>query len=263
MIDNNLRLGKYNWLGLWTLCQREIKRFSKVGVQTVLAPVAAALIFLAIFAVALGRRRGDIAGVPFVEFLAPGLIMMAMIQNAFANPASSIMGSKMQGNIIDILMPPLTNDELIVGYAVGGLARGLAVGLLAGICMSFFVRLSPGNMGIIVFYAVATSLMLSLLGVMGGIWADKNEHLAVITSFVIMPLSFLSGTFYSIDRLPEGFQYFANFNPIFYAIDGFRSGFIDHADSPIWRGALVIVLTDLALWLILRRLLSTGYKLRA
>ncbi len=263
MIDSNLRLGTYNWLGLWTLCLREIRRFTKVYVQTILAPVATTLIFLAIFAVALGRRRGEIGGVPFVEFLAPGLIMMAMIQNAFANPASSIMGSKMQGNIVDTLMPPLTGDELIVGYAVGGLTRGIAVGLMAAICMSFFVPLNPGNLALIVFYALATSLMLSLLGVMGGIWAEKNEHLAVITSFVIMPLSFLSGTFYSIDRLPLGFQYFAKFNPIFYAIDGFRSGFINHADSPVWRGALVILATDLVLWLVVRRLLSSGYKLRA
>ncbi len=263
MLDNNPRLGKYNWLGLWTLCLREIRRFTKVYVQTILAPVVTTLIFMAIFAVALGRRRGEIGGVPFIEFLAPGLIMMAMIQNAFANPASSIMGSKMQGNIIDTLMPPLTGDELIIGYAVGGLMRGLAVGTMAALCMMFFVPLNASSVAIIVFYAVATSLMLSLLGIMGGIWADKNDHLAVITSFVIMPLSFLSGTFYSIDRLPLGFQYFANFNPIFYAIDGFRSGFIGHADSPIWRGVLVILATDLVLWLLVRRLFNSGYKLRA
>ena len=263
MIETNARLGATNWLGLQTLCGREIHRFWKVYVQTVVAPILTTLIFLAIFSIALGRLRGEIGGVPFVEFLAPGLIMMAIIQNAFANPSSSIVGGKMQGNIIDMLMPPLTNDELMVGYVVGGMTRALAVCLGSALCVAPFVRLVPEHLAVVIFYGLASALMMSLIGILGGIWADKTEHLAVITSFVIMPLSFLSGTFYSIDRLPEGFQVFANFNPIFYAIDGFRSGFIGHADSPLWRGALVLIALDVLLWLACRRLLASGYKLKA
>ena len=255
--------GRRNWLGLKTLYLREVRRFSKVYIQTVLAPVGTTLIFLTIFALAIGRLRGEIAGVPFIQFLAPGLIMMAIIQNSFANASSSIMGAKMQGNIIDTLMPPLTSNELVLAYASGGATRGIAVGIAVTIAMSFFVPIAPANIFLILYHGIAASYMMAMLGLIGGIWADKNEQMAVITGFVVTPLSFLSGTFYSIERLPDILQTIALFNPFFYAIDGMRAGFIGHADGPILQGIIVMAAVDVALWLVCHRLFTTGYKLKA
>jgi ABC-2 type transport system permease protein len=255
-------LGQQNWLGLKTLYFREVRRFSKVYIQTILAPVMTTMVFLAIFSLAIGKLRGDVAGVPFVEFLAPGLIMMAIIQNAFANASSSIMGAKMQGNIIDTLMPPLTANELILAYAMGGVTRGLVVGTSVTIAMAIFVDMMPDNIFLVLFHAIAASLMLSLLGVIGGIWADRNDQMAVISGFIIAPLSFLSGTFYSIDRLPETLQTMALFNPFFYSIDGLRAGFIGHADSSLMVGVVVILVIDIALWMCCLRMFKSGYKLK-
>ncbi|MFP6712837.1 MAG: ABC transporter permease [Rhodospirillales bacterium] len=255
--------GHRNWLGLKTLYLREVRRFSKVYIQTVLAPVITTLIFLTIFALAVGRLRGDINGIPFIQFLAPGLIMMAILQNAFANATSSIMGAKMQGNIVDTLMPPLTSHELVLAYASGGATRGLAVGIAVTIAMSFFVPIAPANIFLVLFHVIAASYMMALLGVIGGIWADKNEQMAVITGFVVTPLSFLSGTFYSIERLPEFLQTLTMFNPFFYAIDGLRAGFIGQSDGPVLQGIIVMVVVDLALWLFCQRLFASGYKLKA
>lgn len=257
------RLGLKNWLGLKTLYLREVRRFSKVYIQTVLAPVVTTLIFLAIFALAIGKLRGDINGIPFIQFLAPGLIMMAIIQNAFANASSSLMSAKMQGNIIDTLMPPLTSHELVLAYSAGGATRGLAVGVAVAIAMSFFVPVFPHNIYLVLFHAVAASFMMALLGIIGGVWAEKNEQMAVITSFIVTPLSFLSGTFYSIDRLPEILQTVALFNPFFYAIDGLRTGIIGQSDGPILQGILVMIAVDAVLWTICQRLFASGYKLKA
>ncbi len=255
--------GAVNWLGAWTLFMKEVRRFLKVYFQTVLAPVVTTLLFLAVFALALGRVAADIKGVPFVEFLAPGLIMMAMVQNAFANTSSSIIIAKVQGNIVDMLMPPLTGAEQTVAVAGGGVARGLTVGLAVGLAMALFVPMHVHNAGLIVYHAAMGSLMLSLLGMVGGIWADKFDHMAAVTNFIVTPLSFLSGTFYSIDRLPEGFHAFALANPFFYMIDGFRAGFIGHADGSIVVGAAVVAVADLLLLAVTWRMLATGYKLKA
>lgn len=262
MIATRPLLGQKNWLGLKTLYMREIRRFSKVYIQTILAPVITTLVFLAIFTLAIGRLRGEINGVPFIEFLAPGLIMMAIIQNSFANAASSIMAAKMQGNIIDTLMPPLTANELVLAYASGGATRGIVVGLAVGLAVSIFVELSINNAFFIIFYSIAASYMLAMLGIIGGIWANRQDHMTVINGFIITPLSFLSGTFYSIDRLPEGLKLIALINPFFYAIDGLRAGFIGQSDGPLLPGVFTIVLIDTILWLICWRMFSTGYKLK-
>ena len=182
MFQTRPQQGHKNWLGLKTLYLREVRRFSKVYIQTILAPVITTLVFLAIFTLAIGKLRGNINGVPFTEFLAPGLIMMAIIQNSFANASSSIMAAKMQGNIIDTLMPPLTASELDLAYASGGATRGIFVGCAVGIGVSFFVELGIHNMLYIVFYAVASSYMLALLGIVGGIWADRQDHMTVMTA---------------------------------------------------------------------------------
>ncbi len=252
-----------NMIGLWTLYQREVRRFIKVYTQTIIAPMVTTLLFLAVFTLALGQFRPDIAGVPFVEFLAPGLIMMAIAQNAFANTSSSIVIAKVQGNIVDTLMPPFTASELTMGIAFGGATRGLCVGVAVGLAMSAFVGLSIHDLLFVVFHAFMASLMLSLIGIIGGIWAEKFDHIAAVTNFIVTPLAFLSGTFYSIERLPEAAKLIAQFNPFFYMIDGFRYGFIGHADSSLAVGIAVMVAMNTALWSLCAWMFKTGYKLKA
>ncbi len=251
-----------NWLGLYTLYVREVRRFLKVYTQTIIGPLATTLLFLAVFSLALGGSSRMMGSVPFLQFLAPGLIMMAMVQNAFANSSSSILISKIQGNIVDTLMPPLNAHELTFGHAMGGMTRGFVVGVVVSLVVSIFVPMKPSHIGFIIFYGVAASLMLSLLGIIGGIWADKFDHLAALTNFIVTPLSFLSGTFYSIDRLPETAQVIARMNPFFYMIDGFRYGFIGQSDAPVWTGVAVVAGVDIVLWLICWRMFDTGYKLK-
>lgn len=254
--------GAVNWLGAWTLFMKEVRRFLKVYFQTILAPVVTTLLFLAVFALALGPVATTVKGVPFVQFLAPGLIMMAMVQNAFANTSSSIIISKVQGNIVDMLMPPLTGTELTFAIAMGGVARGLTVGLAVTMAMTIFVPMQIQSLSLIFYHAIMGSLMLSLLGMMGGIWADKFDHMAAVTNFIVTPLSFLSGTFYSIERLPEGFHAFALVNPFFYMIDGFRAGFIGQSDGSTLVGVMVMAFANLVLLTATWRMLSTGYKLK-
>jgi len=266
--DDGLRpvvrhIGRVNWTGTWTLYAKEVSRFIKVYLQSVFAPVVTSLLFLAIFTLALGRSVETIVGVPFVVFLAPGLMMMAMIQNSFANTSSSMVISKVQGNIVDVLMPPMSPGELTFAYAVAGATRGVMVGVVTGLAMWAFVPLRIHDPALIVFHACGASLMMSLLGLIGGIWADKFDHIAAVTNFVILPLSFLSGTFYSIERLPGLWNTAAHFNPFFFMIDGFRYGFIGHADGPLLLGVVVILAINVALWMLARWMFVTGYKLKS
>ena len=221
------------------------------------------LLFLAIFALALGGAGRQTAGVDYIQFLAPGLIMMTMIQNSFANTSSSILIAKVQGNIVDLLMPPLSPSELTLGLAAGGVTRGVLVGLVVGLAMWAFVPMQIHDPLLILFHAVNASLMLALLGLIGGIWAEKFDHIAAVTNFVIMPFSFLSGTFYSIERLPDEWQIVAHFNPFFYMIDGFRYGFIGHADGLLSVGYGLVLLVNVALWWLTHRMFATGYRLKA
>ncbi len=256
--------GAVNWLGTWTLLGKEVRRFLKVYFQTILAPVVTTLLFLAVFALALGGRTApSVGGVPFLQFLAPGLIMMAIVQNAFANTSSSLIIAKVQGNIVDLLMPPLTAAEQTVALALGGVVRGLVVGLVVAVAMVPFVPMPVAAPGLVVFHAVMGALMLSLLGMIGAIWADKFDHMATVTNFVITPLSFLSGTFYSIDRLPAAARAFALADPFFYMIDGFRAGFTGHADGSVALGMAVVAVVDVVLLAVAWRMLATGYKLKA
>jgi len=252
-----------NLIGLRTLYLKEVRRFLKVPGQTLAAPIITTLMFLAIFSLALGRSGRVIGEVPFLEFLAPGLIMMAIIQNAFANTSSSILIGKIQGNIVDLLMPPLRPGELLSGLVAGGVTRGLLVALVVGLAMVPVVELRLAHPLLILFYALGGSLMLALLGLLGGIWAEKFDQMAAVTNFVITPLSFLSGTFYSIQQLPGPFQAIAHVNPFFYLIDGIRYGFTGQADGSIALGAVVIILVNVGLWLLAHRLLVIGYRLKA
>ena len=252
-----------NLIGLWTLYLKEVRRFLKVPGQTLAAPVITTLMFLLIFSLALGRSGHMVGTVPFLEFLAPGLIMMTIIQNAFANTSASILIGKIQGNIVDVLMPPLKPGELMFGLVAGGVTRGLLVAVVVSLAMLPFVALVPAHPLLIAYHALAGSLMLALLGLLGGIWAEKFDQMAALTNFLITPLSFLSGTFYSVARLPEPFHAIARANPFFYLIDGLRFGFTGHADGSVPVGAAVVALVDLALWLLGLRLLARGWRLKA
>lgn len=259
----NERIPYNKWLGVWTLYCREVRRFTKVYNQTVVAPVVTTLLFLAIFAVSLGQSVATIAGVPFLEFLAPGLIMMAIAQNAFANTSSSLIIAKIQGNIVDTLMPPLNAHELTLGIAFGGVTRGVAVGIAVSAAIRLFVPFGLHNALFLAYHAVAASLMLSLLGIAGGIWAEKFDHIAAITNFIVTPLAFLSGTFYSVERLPALAQWLAHANPFFFMIDGFRYGFIGHSDADPVVGLAVLAAVDAGLWVLCYWMFASGYKLKS
>jgi len=256
------QIGFFNGRGAWTLYLKEVRRFLKVGQQTLIAPVVTTLLFLAIFALALGGDQRSIAGVPFDRFLAPGLVMMAIAQNAFANASTSLVISKVQGNIVDVLMPPLSPSELTLGYALAGVTRGVLVGALCVVAMTVFVETHVRDLGLILYHAVMASLMLSLLGLMGGIWADKFDHIAAVTNFIVTPAAFLSGTFYSVERLPGFWHALAHANPLFFLIDGFRAGFIGKGDGPLVAGALIVAAINAALWAVCRWMFKSGYKLK-
>lgn len=254
-----------NWLGIRTLYVKEVRRFFKVQTQTVWAPAVTTLMFLAIFTVALGTQRGEVLGVPFATFLAPGLIIMGMTQNAFQNSMSSLMIGKVQGTIIDVLMPPLSPGELLFCYVAGAVTRAWAVGLAIWLAMLFWpgVSVSVHSWVQVLFFGTMGSLLLGLIGVVAGIWADKFDHGAAVTNFLIQPLTLLSGTFYAITQLPPSVQAISRANPFFYMIDGFRSGFIGVPEAPVWFGALLMTLLCLALWTLAYGLLKSGWKLRA
>jgi len=256
-------IGMVNWIGLWTLYAKEVQRFIKVWGQTLFAPMVTSLLFLAIFSLALGGAVRTVGGMPFLQFLAPGLVMMAIVQNSFANTSSTLMIGKIQGNIVDVLMPPLSAAELVLAFALGGVTRGVAVGLFVLIAMSLFAPIEIHHVWAIVYFAVAGSLMLSMLGMLVGLWAEKFDRMAVITNFVITPLAFLSGTFYSVERLPGIWYTLSQLDPFFYMIDGFRYGFIDRSDGSPVVGALVMLVINVVLAGVVYQLFQRGYKIKA
>ncbi|MDG1007780.1 MAG: ABC transporter permease [Alphaproteobacteria bacterium] len=257
------QFGRFNWLGLWTLYKKEVRRFTKVWMQTLMAPIVTTLLFLAIFSLALAGLRPDINGVPFINFLAPGLIMMSIVQNAFANSSSSLLVAKVQGNVVDFLMPPLSPLELNIGITFGGLTRGLFVGIGTFTAMSFFVDFTVHSFFAALFYACIASLLLGQIGLLGGIWADKFDHLATISNFIITPLAFLSGTFYSVTQLPEFAYNVTQYNPFFYMIDGFRYALTGHAEGSLLFGAGMLIGLTLIGSAMCQFVLARGWRLKS
>jgi len=251
-----------NWLGLWTLYKKEVQRFVKVITQTVVAPMLTTLIFLTVFTIALDRDGRTIGGLPFIEFLAPGLIMMSVIQNAFSNSSSSLMIAKIQGNIVDYLMPPLAHWELVCGVVAGAVTRGIVVGAAVWLVMIPVAGASIPHPALMVFYVLTASLALGLIGFITALWAEKFDQLAAVTNFLVTPLSFLSGTFYAVDQLPDAFWWVAHLNPFFYMIDGLRFALTGYTDGTLWIGAAVIVALNAALWWLTLHLVRSGWKLR-
>lgn len=253
-----------NIIGTYTLCKREIWRFMKVWNQTVVAPIITTLLFLAIMTLAMGSHASArmIEGIEFNRFIAPGLIMMAVVQNAFANTSSSLMLAKIQGVIIDILMPPLTGGEIVFAYVMGGIVRGALVGIVVMAAVYMFVPFTLYHFWIGLFYVVAASIMLALLGVLTGIWSQSFDQLSAITNYIITPLAFLSGTFYSIRDLPEFFYRICHFNPFFYMIDGFRYAMTNYTDGTVGLGMIVLTVTNIVLWTVTAWLFKKGYRLK-
>jgi ABC-2 type transport system permease protein len=252
-----------NWVGLRTLYLREVRRFWKVGAQTVAAPVVTTLLYMLVFVVALKGARPPLHGTPFAEFVAPGLIMMAILQNAFANASSSLIQAKIMGTATDFLTPPLSPLELTIGFTLGAATRGVAVGLVTALCVLPFAKLDLANIALIVWFGLIASLLMGMTGVLAGLWSEKFDHLSAVQNFVVMPMTFLSGTFYLIDSLPEPFASISRFNPFFYLIDGFRAGFIGHAEGHLMIGvvmsAVLTVLMGAACWLVFR----SGWRLKS
>ena len=260
--------GAVNGLGLLTLFKREVGRFMKVWMQTILAPVVTTLLFMTVFKLAFGDRgnlTGDFEGLNYNDFLAPGLIVMAILQNAFQNTSSSLVQAKFNSTHVDFLMPPLSPLELTAGFLGGSIVRGLLVAIISGIGiqLSGLADLSVAHVWPILWFSMTSAIVLGGLGAIGGIWADKFDHLSAVTNFVIVPLTFLSGTFYDIKVMTPPFQTLAHMDPFFYMIDGFRYGFLGVANSSVLTGMLytgiLSVASVTAVWWMFR----SGYKLKA
>ena len=261
-------IGRINRIGFCTLYWREVMRFVKIIGQTVAAPVVTTWLFLTVFSLALGvqseARFGVQSGLDLVGFLAPGLVMMGVLQNAFANSSTSLVVSKVQGNIVDLLMPPLGSYEVFFAIVAAAMTRGILVAVVASMTLVFFdVRLIPLSPLLAVMFLLLSTAIMGVLGLIAGIWAEKFDSLATISNFVVMPLVFLSGTFYTIDRLPESFRLLAWVNPVFYMIDGFRYAMMGLASASWLVGAGVLVATLLVLSALAIFMLRTGYRLKA
>jgi len=257
-----------NWGGLRTLYIKEVRRFFKVQLQTVWAPAVQTLLFLVVFTTAFGFRAPVHVGgqiVPFADFLAPGLIISTgMLQNAFANASFSLLVGKIQGTIVDYLMPPLSTGEMLTALAGGAVTRAFCVGATVWLAMALWgVHVWPVHFWAVLWFGFLGSLFLALMGVLTSIWAEKFDHAAAITNFVVAPLSLLSGTFYSVENLSPVFRAISHANPFFYIISGFRYGFLGVADSPVLLGTAVILGLDVVLGLFCYALLRRGWKIKS
>jgi len=251
-----------NWEGLKTLYVREVRRFWKVGTQTLAAPVVTALLYMLVFVVAVRGARPPIEGVAFSTFVAPGLIMMQILSNAFANSSSSLLQAKMSGLMGDFLMPPLTPAELVAGFALGAATRGVAVGAVTALAVLPFAHLSIAHLWAVAYFGIGAAVIMGLLGVMAAIWSVKFDHIAAVSNFIIMPMTFLSGTFYVVSALPEPFRTASRFNPFFYLISGFRYGFIGQTDGSLLVGAVSTAVLAVALTAVCHWMFASGYRLK-
>jgi ABC-2 type transport system permease protein len=260
-----VRIGAINWGGLQALYMKEVRRFFKVQLQTIWAPAITTMLYLVIFTVALGRSGRMVLDVPFADFLAPGLIVMAMMQNSFANSSFSLLVGKIQGTIIDYLMPPLSELEVLVSLVIAAVTRAFLVGGAVWLAMLVWpgIDVMPRHPLAILWFGLMGSAMLAFMGVLTSVWAEKFDHAAAITNFVVAPLALLSGTFYSVDAMAPAFRTLSHANPFFYVISGFRYGFIGQADSPLLIGAALLLGINMALGIACYALLRSGWKLRS
>ena len=257
------RFGLINWVGAWTLYKKEVLRFLIVWIQTIFSPLISSLLFLLVLSLAIGADRGDILGVPFITFLAPGLISMQVIQQSFSHSSSSFMIGKIQGNILDLLYAPLSAAEVTVSISLAAVTRSIMIAAVSIIVFKLIIKIEITNYLLLVIFTLLSSFILGNIGIIAGLWAEKFDHMATVTNFVIVPLSFLSGTFYSIDRLPEFLQIVSKANPFFYMIDGFRYSFIGQADGSITIGLVYLTILSLVSWFLTYLLYKNGYKIKS
>ena len=257
------RFGLVNWVGAKHLYLKEINRFLVVWAQTLLSPLITSLLFLSVLSLALGNERGNVLGYPFITFLAPGLIAMQIIQQGFSHSSSSIMIGKIQGNIVDMLFAPLSASEVTLSIILAAVTRSLLIAVVSIAIFSLFVDIFITNVFIIFIYAFLGSFILGAAGFCAGLWAEKFDHMATVTNFFIIPLSFLSGTFYTIDKLPSFLQSLSIINPFFYMIDGFRYGFLGKSDGSITVGLIYLSVLALTTWLASFYLYKKGYKIKS
>ena len=257
------RFGLINWIGLWTLYKKEVLRFLIVWIQTLLSPIISSLLFLLVLSVAIGGGRADMLGFPFITFLAPGLIAMQIIQQAFSHSSSSFMIGKIQGNIVDILYAPLSAGEVTFAVTLASVTRSFMIGIVSICIFYFLVDVEIRNFYAVIFYTFVSSFILGLIGIIAGLWSEKFDHMASVTNFIIIPLSFLSGTFYTIDNLPQFIQVISKCNPFFYMIDGFRYGFLEQSDGSIFVGSVYLIILAIGLWFVTYLLYKKGYKIKS
>lgn len=249
-------------MGLWTLYCREVRRFARESLQTILAPVVTSLLFWFIFSYAFGDSRLSMGETSLIEFIIPGLAMMSLMQNAFSNSSFSLLISKYMGNVVDFLMSPLSPGELTLAFVAGATTRGIVVAFCVLAAMMLFHPYPVEHVWAVLYFGIGASLMLGQMGLLAGIWAERFDHLQGITNFIVTPLSFLSGTFYPLTVLPPAAQFFSQGNPFFYLIDGFRYGFIGHAESNIQVGVAMVTLLNIILWVFCHLAFRSGWRLK-
>jgi len=261
----NLKVNKFgfiNYVGFISLYSRECSRFFVVWAQTLLSPLVSSLLFLSVLSLALGSQRGDVLGHSFIVFLAPGLIIQSMMLQSFSHSSSSLMISKMQGNIIDLLYAPLSALEVSISIILAAVTRSIIIGIVSTLVFFLIVDIKITNMIFIFYSAFFGSFFIGSLGFITGLWATKFDHTATITNFIITPLAFLSGVFYTIDKLPSIFQTVSYFNPFFHIINIFRYGFLGVSDGNIYFGIIYLPLLSLSAWFIAYMLYKNGYKIK-
>ena len=257
------RFGLVNWIGLYSLYVKEVSRFLIVWAQTLLSPLVSSLLFLSVLTLALGNDRGEVLGYSFISFLAPGLIVMSIVQQSFSHSVSSLMIGKIQGNIIDTLQAPLSAIEVTLAIIFAAVTRGLVILIISIVVFSLIVEIHIYSIFYIFIGAFLGTFILGALGFITGLWAEKFDHTATITNFIITPLSFLSGVFYSIERLPNFFQSISKINPFFYIIDICRFGFLGTSDGSIGIGLVYLTILSIIVWLISYYLYKIGYKIKS
>ena len=244
------RFGLINWVGAWTLYKKETLRFLNVWIQTIFSPLVTSLLFLLVLTLAIGTERGNVLGVPFIVFLAPGLIAMQVI-------------GKIQGNIVDLLYAPLSATEVTLSVSLASVTRSFVIAIISVLTFYLIIDIQIKNFGTLILFIFLSSFILGNVGIIAGLWAEKFDHMATVTNFIIIPLSFLSGTFYSIDRLPSVLKTISEFNPFFYMIDGIRYSFIGTADGSIKVGIIYLMILSFLSWLVTYILFKKGYKIKS
>ena len=257
------RFGLVNWYGTWTLYVKEVLRFLNVWAQTLFSPLISSLLFLLVLSLAIGTERGEVLGVSFITFLAPGLIAMQIIQQAFSHSSSSLMIKKIDGTIVDLLFAPLSASEATIAISFAAVTRSVLLAIISIITFTLIIDIQIQNYLTLISFTFLSSFILGNIGIIAGLWAEKFDNMATVTNFIIVPLSFLSGTFYSIDRLPGFLQTLSEFNPFFYMIDGFRYSFIGTADGSITFGIIYLVILSFVSWLVAYILYKKGYKIKS